>query len=270
MLDVALATNLHDVNGIYKDLISVYYPRISEIYPEIYAVYTSVTDPATVEELDKFGVKTELQIGGGVGLQYISDARRQALKASLRNGHNHTHVLEIDRLLQWVHNNPVELASVVAKIPLFDFTVFGRTSRAFESHPRSQVETERLVNKVLELILHLDYDFLAASRGISKQAAEIILQHSISEECGTDSEWPIIIHCCTDLPISYIEVEGLEWEAWFRFPERVTRTGSVEEYKKQRDSFPGAWTHRITSASQICLTAMSTYESLCNKLDNSQ
>lgn len=265
MQDVALACNMHDTQGSIRELIPLYFPLLSEIYSGMYVVVTSGTDPATVDELEKFEVNVELQDGGGVGLQYISDARRQALRAGLLNGHGHTHFIDIDRLMQWVSNYPEELESVVKQIPEHDFLVIGRTRRAFETHTRCQIETESTINKVISLLTGREMDYTAASRGFSKEASKVILKHSKTDHAGTDGEWPVIIHCCTDFPIDFIAVEGMEFEIGVRRPERVEKAGGVEEYKKLRDSDPMSWMHRISTAEQISATAISTYNSLCGK-----
>ena len=152
MSDVALACNMHDALGSIREIIPIHFPTLSKIYSKMYVVVTSATDPATVNELEKAGVNVEIQEGGGVGLQYISDARKQAIRASLLNGHSHTHFIEIDRLMQWVCNYPEELASIVTQIPEHDFLVIGRTKRALSTHTRCQIETEGLTNKVISLL----------------------------------------------------------------------------------------------------------------------
>ena len=265
MSDVALAGVMHDALGSIKEFVPIYFPLLSKIYSGMYIVVTSTTDPATVNELEKTGVNVEVQDGGGVGLQYISDARRQAIRASLLNGHGHTHFIEIDRLMQWVSKYPEELASVVKQIPDHDFLVIGRTRRAFKTHTRCQIETEGLTNKVVSLLTGREIDYTCASRGISKEASEIILRHSKTDHAGTDGEWPMIIHCLTDLSIDYIAVEGMEFEIQFRFPDRVEKAGDVETYKKIRDTSPKSWLHRIRTAEQISATAISTHDELCNK-----
>ncbi|MQY83243.1 hypothetical protein GH157_06090 [archaeon] len=263
MLDVALACNMHDVLGSLREIIPLHFSLLSKIYNGMYVVVTSATDPATVKELEKVGVNVEVQEEGGVGLQYISDARRQALRAGLRNGHGHTHFVEVDRLMQWVGNYPEELAFVVKQIPEHDFLVIGRTNRAFDTHTRCQIETEGLTNRVVSLLTGREIDYTCASRGMSREASEIILKHSKTEYAGTDGEWPVIIHCCTDFPIDYVAAEGMEFEIRFRFPDRVKKAGDIEAYKKGRDTSPASWLHRIRTAEQISATAISTYDELC-------
>ena len=228
----------------------------------MFIIVTSATDLATIDELRRYGVTVEFQEGGGVGLEFISDARRQALRASVESGHIYTHFIEIDRLLQWIKTHPDELGSIVKQIPHHDFLIIGRTQRALDTHTRCQIKTERLANKVCSLILGQDVDITVASRGISKRASHIILKYSKARHVGTDSEWPIIIHCCSDFPIGYIAVEGMEFEAEVRHHDMVKEAGGIEAFKVIRDKNPESWLHRIRLAERISSTAISTYKSL--------
>jgi len=267
MQDVALALNMHDPIGSLKNFIPTYFPLLSKTYSGMYVVATSATDATTIEELEKFGVSVELQEGGGVGLEYIGDARRQALRSSVRNGHSHTHFIDIDRLIRWLQTYPDELNSIVKQIPSYDFLIIGRTQRAFDTHTRCQMETERLANKVCSLILGQEVDITAASRGLSKGASETILKYSKARYVETDSEWPVIIHCCSNTPIGYREAEGLGFEAGVRHSDEVEIAGGFEAFKKIVDNSPESWLHRIRYAMGISATAISTYESLKRKSD---
>ena len=262
MNDIALACVAHDPNNSLTKYINRYFPYISGLYGGMYAVVTSSTHPDVVSAFEDKGVIVVPQIGGGGVSEFISDARRQAVSVSLENGHGHIHFIETDRLLQWSHSYPDELKSVIKLILAHDFLVIGRTKRSFNTHTRCQIETEGLSNKVCSLLLGKDVDVTCATRGMSKRAGEVILEKSRSKHVSTDSEWPIIIKCCTDFQIGYIAVEGLEFEAVFRHPERVMEAGGLGAFKKKRDENPESWLHRIRMAEEICSTAISTYQSL--------
>lgn len=262
MKGVALTCVLHDALNESTRHISRYFPSISSIYHNMYAVASSETHEDVISALEDQGVRVHKQEGPREGLIGVGDARRQALRMSLQDDNNHTHLIEMDRLLQWVSSYPEELMKVVQSIPAHDFLVIGRTPRAFNSHTRCQIETESLCNKVISLLVGQELDYLVSCRGISKRAGEAIIDKSIAKYVGTDSEWPIIIKFCTDFPIDYVEVEGLEFELAFRYPERVREAGGVEAMKNKRDRNPESWLHRIRVAEQICSTAISTYQAL--------
>lgn len=262
MFDVTLACNIHDPDGRLRKYISRYIPRLSKIYSGMHIVVTTATDSDLIEELEKQGVVIHSQEGKGVGAEFIGDARRQALRASLKTSHGHTHFADFDRIIRWAETYPEELRSIVESIPEHDFLIIGRTKRAFNTHPRSQTETEKLPNKVCSLLLGREVDITAASRGISKRAAEIILRYSRSRFCETDSEWPIIIHCKSELSIGYVEAEGLEYEDWRRYREEVKKAGGLEKWKGEIDGDPDRWMHRIRYVKAISETAISTYYAL--------
>jgi len=81
MNKVALSFNIHNPKkGIVKT-VSKYFPFISYIYEEMYAIATSATHDDVISVLEAQGVQVVSQTGGGVGLEYIGDARRQAARA---------------------------------------------------------------------------------------------------------------------------------------------------------------------------------------------
>ena len=262
MLDVAWICILHDPKGNLTELLRRHLPLFSRLYSGMYVVATTDTHEDLVEELKGHGCVVEIQKGGGLGLEFVGDARRQALRASVRNGHQHSHFVDIDRIIRWEETYPDELREVVKLIPKHDFLIIGRTERAFDTHPRSQVETEKWANKVCSLLIGREIDITAASRGISKEAAEMILKYSKAKYFETDSEWPIIIHTKSQIPIEYVEVDGLEYEDWIRHRKEVERAGGLEEWKKEIDENPARWMHRIQFAKWIAETAISTYNFL--------
>jgi len=262
MLDVAWISILHDPSGVLTEHLRRHLHSLSRLYSGLYVVATHATHEDSIEELVGQGCVVELQKGGGVGLEFAGDARRQALRLSVRNGHRHSHFVDLDRIIRWEEKYPDELREVVKLIPKFDFLVIGRTERAYNTHPRTQMETEKLANKVCSLIVGREIDITAASRGISKEAAEIILKHSKAKYFETDSEWPIIIHCKSQMPIEYVRVDGLEYEDWMRHREEVERVGGLEEWKREIDENPARWMHRIRFAKGIAETAISTYNAL--------
>src|SRR5688572_32721375 len=66
----------------------------------------------------------------------LGRARRDALECALRLDAQVILFCDFDRVLHWAECYPVELAGVAVDLAAHDFTVLGRTTRAFESHPR--------------------------------------------------------------------------------------------------------------------------------------
>ncbi len=234
---------------------------MKEIYDGIFVVVTDETDSRVFERLEEFGCRVVIQ-EDGVGYDRVGDARRLALSAASEGGRGHTHFVDLDRVLLWAGSHLSELQRVVGEIPDHEFLIIGRTPRALETHPVSQRETERLANKVVSLILGQEVDVTAASRGLSQGATKTILEHSKAKSFGTDAEWPVIIHCRSDLPITYIEVDGLGFEDWLKSSGEVEAAGGLEEWKRAKDEDPARWLHRMRFTQMIAEAALSTYEEL--------
>lgn len=262
MATVSLACYLHDPNGGLLKPIGERLPLLKKIYGEMHVVATDASDDRIIEHLEENGCRVVIH-HGGVGLEHVGDSRRMTLRAAQEGDPGHIHFIEMDRVLQWAGSHPEELRRVVGEIPGHDFLVIGRTSRAFGTHPLSQRETEGLTNRVCSLILGRNLDVTAASRGLSREAAGLILRYSKAGYCETDSEWPIIIHCKSGMPIGYVEVDGLGFEDWLQRPEEVEEAGGLEAWKRAKDEDPAAWLHRIRFAQGISETALRTYRELC-------
>jgi hypothetical protein len=260
-MPVSLATYMHDPHGQMLMAIEERMPLLSQMYDDVYVVPTDASDAAVIEQLGEIGCVVELQ-RGGVGPEFIGNARRMAVSMAAEGSRGHIHFSDMDRVLQWAGSHPEELRSVIRLIPRHDFLIIGRTQNAVETHPRSQVETERLANRVCSLIIGQEVDVTAASRGLSPEAAALILRYSKTKGVRTDSEWPVIVHCKSEMPIGYIEVEGLEYEDWLRHTDEVEKAGGLDIWKRAIDENPAAWLHRINCAHMIAETAISTYRAL--------
>ena len=226
MVDVSLISIIHDPDGGLIGPIRRRVPCLVGMYSGIYVVATEPTDGEIIEELERNCCVLEFQ-RDGVGHEFIGDACRMALSVSVEGRHSHAHFIELDRALYWVEAYPNELRAVIQEIPLYDFLIIGRTRRAMATHLRSQIETENLANNVCSLLLDREVDITAASRGISLDAAKLILRYSKARYFETDSEWPIIIRCKSDMSLGYVEVDGLEFEDWLKHLKEVEDAGGL-------------------------------------------
>lgn len=174
-------------------------------------------------------------------------------------GSDFTHLEDIDRALHWARSCPEELRRVAAAIPFHDFLVRGRTRRAKDKRPRNQAETETLANKVFSLILGRDMNITAASRGISRDAAETNLRYSRGR--FFDSEWPIILHC-EGFELGYMEVEGLKWETQLKRSEMTLPDERKVDPKEYYESSPESQAYRLMLAHGIARAAYRTHRAL--------
>jgi hypothetical protein len=258
---VSLATYTHDPEGRLLEPIKERMPPLMKIYDGLFVVVTDETDSKVLEQLEGLGCTVAIQ-EDGVGYDRVGDARRMAISTAFEGRRGHVHFVDLDRVLLWAGSHLDELLRVVEEIPDHEFLIIGRTPHAMETHPVSQRETERLANKVASLVLGLGVDVTAASRGLSQNAMKTILKYSKAKSFGTDAEWPVIIHCKSDLPITYIEVDGLGFEDWLKLPDEVEAAGGLEEWKRAEDEDPARWLHRMRFAQMIAEAALTTYREL--------
>ena len=185
-----------------------------------------------IAQLEDFGCTVAIQ-EDGVGHERVGDARRMAVSVAADGSRGYMHFGDFDRILLWAG-----------------------------SHPVSQRETERLANKVASLVLGREVDVTAASRGLSSEAARTVLEYSNVTSFETDSEWPVIIQCQSEMRIGYIEVDGLGFEDWLQYADEVDAAGGLENWKRAKDEDPERWLHRMRLAFRIAEAALATYNEL--------
>ncbi|MCX6648283.1 MAG: hypothetical protein NTV61_02690 [Candidatus Bathyarchaeota archaeon] len=255
---VSLVSTLHDSAGWSIEPLREQASLLGELYDRRVVVATKGTSPAVVDALESSGWVLAPP-RSNVGVEFISDSRRRVLRAGLEGGADYMHLVDMDRVLHWAAHYPSELGETVARIPDCDFTIIGRTARALQTHPRNQVETEAIANKVFSLIYGRDVDITAASRGVSREAAEVILRYSAGRFFDSDSEWPTILLCKSDLKIGYIEAEGLEWETRLKRDEMTLPDGRRVDIKEYYEANPESWVYRTMLAHRIARAALNTY-----------
>ena len=261
MLRVTLVSTLHDSVGWSIAPLNEQAQLLGELYDRQLVVVTKMTSPKVVDALETSGwVLVAPKSNSGV--DYISDSRRRVLRAGLNGSTSHFHIVDMDRVLHWASNFPGELRETVTRISLNDFIILGRTPRAFLTHPRNQIETEAIANRVFSLIYRKNVDITAASRGISSEAAEVILRYSKGRFFDSDSEWPTILLCKSNLKIDYAEVEGLEWETRLKREEMTLPDGRRVDVKEYYEQNPESWVYRSMLAHMISRAAFDTYRTL--------
>jgi hypothetical protein len=258
---VTLVSTLHDSVGWSIVPIKEQAKFLGGLYDRRLVVVTKMTSPNVVDALEGSGWVL-VSPKSNIGVDYISDSRRRVLRAGLDGSTSHFHIVDMDRVLHWAANYPGELSETVAHIPERNFTIFGRTPRAFLTHPRNQIETEAIANKVFSLIYGKDVDITAASRGISSKAAEVILRYSKGRFFDSDSEWPTILLCKSSLKIDYTEVEGLEWETRLKREEMTLPDGRRVDLKDYYEQNPESWVYRVMLAHMISRAALDSYRAL--------
>ena len=261
MPSVSIASTLHDAVGWSIEPLEAQEALFKDVYGSRLVVVTRATRPEVVECLESLGWVV-VPPRSLTGVEHITDSRRRVVRAGVEGGAEFVHLVDMDRALYWAANYPEELRHTVERIPDFDFTIIGRTPRAMQTHPRNQVDTEAIANRVFSLIYGGEVDITAASRGISKEAAELILRFSQGRYFDSDSEWPTILLCKSAMRIDYIEAEGLEWETRLKRGEMTLPDGRRVDVKEYYEENPESWVYRAMLAHRIAEAALSTYRGL--------
>ncbi len=193
-MSVVLATTVHDPGGRMTEQTARTLPVLRDVFANIAAQATHAASEKTLGLLRDAGAiirqDTEERFAGYMKL---GQPRRDAVALALQSDQPFVMLCDFDRLIHWADCYPDELAAVVARLPEYDFTVLGRTERAFASHPRVQCDTESIINHVFVTTSGQSWDITAAARGLSRRAADAILAGCPDESIGTDASWPLFV-----------------------------------------------------------------------------
>lgn len=248
MSEITAVVTVHDPHDNLYSLTIAWLPRLIPLYRSVVALHSAATSSRTLALLRKHGVQVQGDSEMPAGMENMGVIRRLAIKAGLEASATAIHLCDFDRLLHWVMTYPDELCAVLGELPAGDLIVLGRSERAFLTHPACQVDTERLSNHVFELVASRAWDVAGGSRGLSRVAAEFLLETSSERHVGVDAEWPILVLANPDLRVAYRACEGLEFETPDRFPEDVAKAGGVRAWVAQMDRSPAEWARRLDFA----------------------
>lgn len=205
-----------------------------------------MTSSRSVEILRAAGIVVEWQaeeLHGALG-----HIRRATLAHGLAVGATHLHLCDWDRVIHWAEFYPDELQAVIADLPNYDCLILGRTERAFVTHPRVQRDTELLINHCFSLVWGSEIDVTAASRGLSRRAAERIIEGCDEATIGNDCVWPLFLRQGDDLAMSYLATEGLEWETPDRYSTEIASAGGIQTWRAAHDTLLERWVDRVELA----------------------
>ncbi|NDJ78588.1 MAG: hypothetical protein GYB65_20250, partial [Chloroflexi bacterium] len=192
---VCLTMPCHDPEGRLYRQFEAHLPTLLDVFDAVTAHAKDITHAGMVDLLIDAGVEVrrEPDRRDANGIPLIGAVRRSCLQLALETGASWVLYCDSDRALHWAEHYPDELAEVATQIRAYDFTVIGRTERAFTSHPRIQRDTEAIINHVYGLLSGTTWDITAATRGLSRPAAEAILAQHTDDTFGVDATWPLFI-----------------------------------------------------------------------------
>jgi hypothetical protein len=250
-MTVVLAAVDHDPDGLLNKQTARIVPRLASFYAGIAIVLSPQTPTTTLRLLEAQHVTvrpSDAEAQGGWAA--IGRKRRAAISLAYESvpAASHIHLCDFDRILHWAEFHPVELRQMVSRLCDHDFTVFGRSARAFDSHPKVQRDTEIIINHAFALASGQHWDVCAAARGLSRAAVQTIVAECPDDTIGNDCSWPLTVQRQHDLSLAYAETEGLEFETPDRCAEAIAAAGGLEAWMAQIDNDPAQWARRLQLA----------------------
>jgi hypothetical protein len=246
MMACVLATTHHDPGGRMIDQITRMVPRLRQLFSGIAVQATDVTDAQGLAVLERAGASVRhMPVAGHV---FLGKARRAAIAFGLEQDSDGMLFCDLDRMLHWAEYAPAELAQAVAHVQQHDFTVIGRTVRAFATHPQTQRDTESIVNLVFAQVSGHGWDVTAAARGLSKRAAMAIVAGCLEDSVGTDTAWPLFLEQIGGYSLGYLETEGMEFETPDRFGDQIAALGGLAAWMQRLDLDVREWALRLDVA----------------------
>lgn len=224
-------------------------PRLSQIFAALAIQASYASQPAALEPLRAAGALVRQESSAEFNsIASLGGSRRAALELGLQGAGEALLFCDFDRALHWAEFHPAELADVASQLGARDFTVLGRSARAFGSHPRIQRDTEAIINHVYQLASGRGWDVTAAARGLSRRAAEALLAGCPERSIGVDVAWPLFIERAGGFSLGYRATEGLEFETADRFGDQVAAAGGRERWIEQLDADAQQWAFRLDMA----------------------
>jgi hypothetical protein len=254
----------HDPAGRMREQIERTLPIITSIFPNVIVQASGTANEQSLRVFQGAGVKvyaarsSTATNGSGIGR-----LRRHVVEQAVHDtSDSHLIYCDADRVLHWAEYYAEEFRSISEAICQFDFTVLGRTSRAFESHPRTQRDTETIINRLFGQISGFDWnDVTSGARGLSRAAAEAIVAHVDDDELSTDVSWPLYLRrdgARSRWSLGYLETEGLEFETADRFGDKIAAAGGLATWLDRLENDPQEWIARLNLA-RIEIEAMLPY-----------
>ncbi len=224
----ALVTTAHDPEGRLAPFLETCVRGLGA-YGAVFASVTETTHAATLGILRDHDVNVAIEAPGAAG-----DGQRRALRAANRVGFVECFVCDLDRWLHWSRSHPGELTGLAERMrhdhPEAWYVCLGRTARAMETHPVTQILPETMTNRALSQIAGLALDATAGAAWIRSPAALLILDGSTEASKATDLEWPGLVLRADRSRLAGAFVEGLEFETPDAYAREIAASGSLDAW----------------------------------------
>ncbi|RLI44665.1 hypothetical protein DRO61_11870, partial [Candidatus Bathyarchaeota archaeon] len=144
---IILCSTYHDPQFRLKSQLISALPKIRSIFSKL----TVCCTPVTPEKVSNFLIQEDFVVVSGPRMIQV-DNYKEAVKLALDNvvspENEKIFYIDFDRLIHWINAYPDELTKTLYENSDVDYLHIGRTSRAFETHPSTQKETEIIVNEL--------------------------------------------------------------------------------------------------------------------------
>lgn len=249
MRTTALACVHHDPDGRLYAQTERVLPRLRAIFPHMAVRVSQTTRPRSAALLAEAGVLVRQEPPGAPGgYALLGQARRAGVALGLELDTPHLLFCDFDRALHWAERYPDELAETAERVRAYDCCVLGRTARAFASHARAQHTTEAAINSAFAVVSGLAWDVAAAARGLSRRAAQALLDGCAEQTIGTDTAWPLFLRRAGGFALGYLATEGLEFETPDRYPDEIAAAGGLQPWLDAWDAALDEWALRLEIA----------------------
>lgn len=184
-----LMATINDPHEKLLEDISQFEKVINETFDDIYLCVSDVTSDSMLEVCHQFFKHIKIIKKNGA-----ADARRRVLSYALESATPESQLIycDFDRMITWFKYYPIEIKKIASEKITSDYVIVGRTKKAFESHPISWQQTEKITNTAASDYFEMSQvDITAGSAMMTYQSGELIKQYS--KHSHTDCEWPLIV-----------------------------------------------------------------------------
>ena len=217
MNKLILAFPYHDPRGVYNKIFEKNLGLLKSIFTKMYISAT----PATTEENGNFLNLLEME-----GCLIFRNKKDSNIGEHFRNAlfdyNNYRDIPVyygfIDRILFALESNHKEffIQDITTKFD-HDLLIFGRSNRAWRTHPKEYYSIENIVSDIGEIFTGKRFDWIWCGCKFNQSVAEAILKKSKSSDFSILAEF-ILITDKENRSIKQKDVDWLEWEDPFWCP----------------------------------------------------
>lgn len=240
---IIVSSTYHDPLFRLREMLLTCLDFMTTHFKDVNICLTPTTSPQAIDFLEKKGFKVH-KCNNSSRVNIYNSSLKQALDSGNLDNKSRILCIDFDRLLHWIAKYPKELKGVLYESHEVDYLHLGRTSRAFDSHPRTQILTESVINKLCSKTLGFgeDFDMISVCSIMTQSLAKGLLKINHHSPTGIYYNWPLYLWKHAESS-KYLEVEGLEWETPDQYQPEILKEG----YEKWLETFQSSeqWIRRV-------------------------